>query len=330
MLCASGQQFADWSAAYRLFENERFDQALLFAPARRGVLERLPQEAPVVAHLDDTRGRKRGRKVAGAGWHRDPLGPHFHTNLIWAQRFLQISLALPESSGPCRARAIPVDFQHCPLPPKPHKTAPDSVWEQWREERKRARISNVASQRLTALRDNLDGDPTGGQRPLVVSIDGGYTNASVFKNIPERTRLIGRIRKDARLYSQPPAPTGARGDAAGPRDLRLVVIRPLAYRLTQGSRALYRQPAYLICTDPDMSLEQLLQAYLWRWEIEVNFRDQKTLLGMGQAQVRQAKAVARVPAFITAAYAYLLLGQRDVHRHERHGNLRTRRTRCLV
>lgn len=30
--------------------------------------------------------------------------------------------------------------------------------------------------------------------------DGGYTNSTVLKNLPERTVLIGRIRKDAKLY----------------------------------------------------------------------------------------------------------------------------------
>ncbi|MDR2051685.1 MAG: hypothetical protein LBQ63_07950, partial [Deltaproteobacteria bacterium] len=38
----------------------------------------------------------------------------------------------------------------------------------------------------------------------------------------------------------------------------------------------YRNPAYLLCTDPDLPVERLLQAYLWRWEIELNFRDEKT------------------------------------------------------
>jgi hypothetical protein len=30
---------------------------------------------------------------------------------------------------------------------------------------------------------------------------------------------------------------------------------------------------------------------LWRWEVEVNFRDEKTLLGFGQSQVRSDPAV---------------------------------------
>jgi hypothetical protein len=46
--------------------------------------------------------------------------------------------------------------------------------------------------------------------------------------------------------------------------LRLLVVAPVAYRLRKGSRLLYRQPAYLICTDPALPLEQVLQYYLTR------------------------------------------------------------------
>ena len=40
MLNATGQQFVDWSAAYRLFALERFDTGALLAPARQAVLGR--------------------------------------------------------------------------------------------------------------------------------------------------------------------------------------------------------------------------------------------------------------------------------------------------
>jgi hypothetical protein len=46
-------------------------------------------------------------------------------------------------------------------------------------------------------------------------------------------------------------------------------------------------------------------AYLARWEVEVNFRDEKTLLGVGQAQVLHPQSVARAPAFLVACYAML-------------------------
>ena len=87
--------------------------------------------------------------------------------------------------------------------------------------------------------------------------------------------------------------------------IRVVVIAPLGYRLRNGSRMLYRQPAYLICTDPDMPLEKFLQYYLWRWGIEVNFREEKTLIGTGQAHVRTPDSNQHLPAVTVAAYAML-------------------------
>lgn len=89
-------------------------------------------------------------------------------------------------------------------------------------------------------------------------------------------------------------------------DLRLIVIAPLGYRLTQHGKLLYRKPAFLICTDPKADIQHIIQAYVWRWDIEVNFRDQKSIFGVGQAQVRHEHSVASVPTLAVAAYAMLL------------------------
>lgn len=93
--------------------------------------------------------------------------------------------------------------------------------------------------------------------------------------------------------------------------LRVIVIRPLGYRLRKASRLLYRQPAYLICTDPQMPLEAALQYYLWRWGIEVNHRDEKQIIGVGQAQVTNDLSARRQPAFAVLSYAMLLLAAAD-------------------
>ena len=52
-------------------------------------------------------------------------------------------------------------------------------------------------------------------------------------------------------------------------------------------------------------MAQVVQEYLWRWDIEVNFREEKTLVGVGQAQVRLAASVEAVPALAVGAYALL-------------------------
>lgn len=107
------------------------------------------------------------------------------------------------------------------------------------------------------------------------------------------------------------------------RPLRLILIQAPGYRLRKGSRLLYREPAFLITTDLTTPASKLIAAYLARWEVEVNFRDEKTLLGVGQAQVRNAQAVARAPAFLVAACAMLLwrsirvFGDRRIEAFER-------------
>jgi hypothetical protein len=95
---------------------------------------------------------------------------------------------------------------------------------------------------------------------------------------------------------------------AGPdMPLLLVVIKPLGYRLRKGSKVLYRQPAFLICTDPQLDLKTMLQAYIDRWEIECNHRDEKSLIGAAQGQVWSPLAVTRLPQFQVAIYSLLLL-----------------------
>ena len=95
--------------------------------------------------------------------------------------------------------------------------------------------------------------------------------------------------------------------AGADRPLRVVVIAPTPYRHGKGGKLLYRQPAFLICTDLDMPLEQIVQEYLWRWDIEVNHRDEKQIIGVGQAQVWSPQAVNRQPALAVASYSMLLL-----------------------
>lgn len=91
------------------------------------------------------------------------------------------------------------------------------------------------------------------------------------------------------------------------RPVQIIVIKALGYRLKKGGKLLYRQPAFLVCTDPQMALEDFLRDFLWRWDIEVNFRDEKTLLGVGQAQVRTEASNQNAPALAVAAYAMLLM-----------------------
>ena len=351
MLTASGQQFLDWSSAYRMFSKQRVNISKLFDVARSSLLQELASHQFIVAHMDDTLLKKTGRHIPGTAWRRDPLGPPFNTNFIWGQRFLQISMALPDQDGCTQSRAIPIDFHHCPTAKRPGKSANKQEWKEYRKQKQITKLSRQGSLRIKELRGKLD-QQGASEKQLIMSVDGSYTNKEVLKTLPNRVTLIGRIRKDTKLYALPdkqttlgrnlvygkklPTPEQIRQSeqypwqkvnawaagkehqfnvkiikntrwrsAGGQHILKLVVIRPLGYRLTKKSKVLYRKPAYLICTDPELNIEKLLQSYLWRWEIEVNFREEKSLLGCGQAQVRNSESAVSVPAFIAAMYSLL-------------------------
>lgn len=350
LLRAQNRHHLDWSADYRFYSQDRFDQQAVFDQVRGQIQKALPKEQPFVSAMDDSLLRKTGRKIHGVRFLRDPLSPPFQVNLVRGLRVLQVSAALPQGKG--RARMIPIDFQHAVLPAKPRKDAPEQEWQNYKALRAQTNINSVGYQRVSALRQRLDESEP--QRKLVVCVDGRFTNRTFLKQIPERTVIIGRIRKDARVYQLPaaqptvgrkrkygsPLPTPeellrdpatpfqtVRAFAAGKehlfkvkqvgpvvlrldraaRPVQLLIIKPLGYRLTIGGRLLYRQPAYLLCTDPQMALQEFLQQFLWRWDIEVNFRDEKTLLGVGQAQVRTEASNQNAPALGVAAYALLLL-----------------------
>lgn len=94
---------------------------------------------------------------------------------------------------------------------------------------------------------------------------------------------------------------------AGTRLLRLLVVAPQPYKISPNSRTNYRQPAYLLSTDLHSHAPVLLQCYFDRLQIEVNHREEKDILGVGQAQVWSAKSIPRQPAFAVATYSLLLL-----------------------
>jgi hypothetical protein len=239
------------------------------------------------------------------------------------------------------------------VPKKPGPQASDDELEAYKKAGREQCVGKVATTQLRQTRTWLD-EQGQQKRTLWCVGDGGFTNRTVLKSLPDNTIFLGRIRSDAKLHFLPQPPEGNTGrrrvygevaptpeqlrqDEAIPweeisvwiggnqRDLRvktlgplrwraagaghnlkLIVIAPICYRISTSGKQLYRKPAFLICTDPDADTQALLQRYIMRWDIEVNFRDEKTLLGVGEAQVRGQHAVQNVTATAVAAYALLL------------------------
>ena len=216
-ICATGRQDDDWSGDYRVFSQSPWSQTDLFAPILQGILDRLAPGLPFVAALDDTRLPKTGTKIPGASRVRDPLSPAFHANLIWAQRFVQVSGILREGETASVGRSIPIRFHHAPVVAKPKHSAAAEEWKAFRAQRRLDNLSTRGVALLKELRQDLDNHQAG-DRPLIVSVDGSYTNKTVLKSPLERTTVIGRIRKDAKLfYPLPPPAAPPSGRTGRPR-----------------------------------------------------------------------------------------------------------------
>ncbi len=187
-------------------------------------------------------------------------------------------------------------------------------------------------------------------KKLLIVGDGSFCNRTVFGAQLERTEVIARVRKDAKLcfVAQPGSrryyseekftPEKVRKDetiawkekkfytggkwrkvrykeveevlwqrGAKRKTLRLIVLAATPYRKRKSSKLYYRQPGYLLTTDLKIKVDQLIQSYIDRWQIEINHRELKTTLGVGEAQVWSKQSVSRQPAFTVAAYSMLLL-----------------------
>jgi len=349
IIWTQGRQQRSWSSEYFLHARCRWDPQTLFAGIWRRALPYGSGRLVGVA-VDDTRLRKTGRAIPQARYHRDPLSPPFHVNLLRGLRFLQASLLLPlHRQGNASCRALPVRFEEAAPLKKPSRKAGAEAWQEYKKLSKLHNLSQRFVQMVAPLRQALDA-AGGAAQLLVLALDGSFCNRTCFRAPRDRTELIARARKDARLCfrAAPPSrrfydlspftPQQVRQDesrpwkqtkifyggkrrrirykevspvywrhGAGQIPLRLFVVAPTPYRKRQSSRLYYRQPAYLLTTDLRHSAPQLLQIYFDRWQIEVNHRDEKDTLGVGQAQLWNVDAVPKQPALVVAAYSALLL-----------------------
>jgi len=149
--------------------------------------------------IDDTKWRKTGRSIPQAFYQRDPLSPPFHVNLVLGLRFLQASLLVPlHRNAPVGTRALPIRFKEVSRVKRPGKKAGEAEKEQYKEAVKQKNLSRSFVEMGQQLRQELDA-AGGDKKILVLTGDGSFCNRTCFGEIPERSVLLVRARKDAKL-----------------------------------------------------------------------------------------------------------------------------------
>lgn len=347
----SGRDQVDWSADYRLFSRSEWRSSDLFSPMLALAVDLVEEDIMAVGY-DDTLIRKSGKKIKGSSWQRDPLSPPFNCNFVWGMRYLQASVLMPlynHKTTPSPCRGIPIQMVQLPKFKKPKKSASQAEVDEYNDLKKKYNASTTFVDNLRSLREQLDALGRENKRLLAV-VDGSYCNRTCLSADIPNTDIVGRTRKDARLYfrrseSNWPfydpnsfTPEEIRQDkrysyskgeffyggdfrtikfkevnevywkhGTKKKPLRLIILSPTPYRRTKNGPLHYREAAYLLTTDLDSPVEMLIQKYLDRWQIEVNFKEEKSQMGLGQQQLWSEKSIPKAPAFIAAIYSALLL-----------------------
>lgn len=356
VLEAAGKGDLNHKPYYELFSESPWNPDDLFRPvieqSAKVCLEKVRSPEPwLPVALDDTLMKKTSYRIPGVTTARDPMSLPFHTNLVRGMRVLQASAVIPHyTTHNVPARAYPVASRIVPPAKKPGKKATDAEIAAWKEEKKQRNLNTAARDMCATLRKSYDQAGFAHAR-LLMTVDGSYSNGTMFKEPIDRVDFLARCRKDARLCR--PAAPGLRGKydhkttftpeelrkdsssrwirirvfyggkwrkvqvkvvrnirwqkGAGARPLTLLVIKPREFRPSSKSKTYYKEAVYLLTTAVDICLTYAVRTYFGRAGIEDNFRDEKSIVGVNDAQVWSCESARRYIPFATAVYSMALM-----------------------
>lgn len=345
-LLALGLTDADWTAWYRLFSRERFDEAKLTGCLFRETLAHVGVDEPYVIGVDSTQLPRTSQTMVGTGWLRAPRTAVFKRGIHRAQRFLHGAWLTPIQEG--YTRAVPLRF----LPAFPTKAVrgewpPRKEWE-------------AGLEFVTWVRQGLDQVGRGTQR-LIVLGDGAYDTVEFWRGLPLNAVAIVRTARNRRLRE--PLPAHERGDKRrkygphaprpqdwladrkawpkvkvkvrgrefhlryrieGPYVRERVAQRPLFLVVVAGAvwqagkkeprRARRRPSFYLVSAiqrdgvwQMPLDAQQVLEWVWQRWELEVAHREMKSSFGVGEKQCFHPRSAVVAVQFSVWVYAVLLL-----------------------
>jgi hypothetical protein len=335
-LAARGDFPKHYATYYRFFSEGAWCPDAL-GTALLGLVLGFAPPGPLVVVVDDTLARKTGKNIWGANMHHDPLA--WMPNALafghnWVVLAIIIHVPLVQ-----RAVAVPV-FWRLYRSKKARTGKTRGGRREWKttgattakDHRTRPEL---AVEVLHVLRKAL-----GDGRIMHLVGDSAYGGKSITRHLPEATACISRLPMGAALYDFPPTrrpgqngrprKKGARlrspeAMALDKKGWRKVTVRlygknvPVRYKThmalwynSTGSAPLRivlvrdpkgrRKDDAFFSTDPDLSVQAILETYARRWSLEVAFRDTKQQLGFERSQARTRKAVERTGPFAFVVY----------------------------
>jgi hypothetical protein len=343
---ALGIMDGDWSAWYRLFSRERFEEEQLARTLLGETVKEVPENEPYVVGVDGVQIPRSSLKMPGTSWLKAPRTPVFKVGIHRAQRFLHGSWLTPMQSG--YSRAVPLRFLPA-FPPKAKEAnvPPQREWE--------AGLAFV-----NWVRQCLDRAGRTTQSMLVLA-DGSFDTLGFWAGLPERVILAVRTARNRALYWLPephpgpgrPASYGEQAPHPGdwlhkglswqkreiPVRGKLILMKfqvlgpfvraglpeiPLFLFVVKGMhrkigkkklRWKHRKPSFYLVSAVQVNGEwqlplplETILAWLWqRWELEVAHREMKSGFGIGEKQCWNPRSTLTSIQWSVWVYAILLL-----------------------
>lgn len=222
VLTLDGQE-ADtgYATVYHAYSRGHWDLQAVHQGTVAATLPLFEFEAPITAALDATAVEKTSQNLFGTRWCHDAAGPKgIGVQLLWGLPLSHIALIVPTRSN-FRSTAVTVGLDLIPGKGKskrkkrgsngpiepPRKKGRPTKEEAARKalEPKLPKATEVGLSQIKRLRADLDALGAK-ERQLVVATDGAYINKTLLPNLPDRVSLVGRARRDAKLYAPPNNP----------------------------------------------------------------------------------------------------------------------------
>lgn len=345
LLLSLGVVEDDWSAWYRLFSEQRYDEEATSRVMVQEMLMEVEATESFVMGIDGFHVPRSSERMPGTGWMRGLRTAKFKPGIQRGQRFVEGSWLTPMVNG--YSRAIPLRG----LSAFTEKAVPSA-------EAPRTEVAAGVTL-LKWVRQQMDEAGRAAQRLLSLQ-DGSYDTLAFWGELPERTVAVARTARNRCLYRRPTADAHGKRkygeQAPAPQDwlkerkgfqrqdvLVRGAMRTMRYRVEGpfvrdglpdvplfllviggGKRpAGARRPTYKPCFflvsavlvdgtwQLPLPITELL-AWLWqRWELEVAHRQMKSGLGLGEKQCWNDKATVATVQWSVWVYALMLLaGQR--------------------